>query len=246
MEHQMSNFVELWSQLALFGSYVFFGISILITVGYFLKLILIKGKSKKYDYVNKYEGKLFWYSLLSITIGIGLVINSAIESSFKTGSFFEFVIGIFMAGIISTIFGYAAYVYFKYYYPSVVEKKLKKLRFSPRFSAESGKPMRLLSETGEDDHLTKEMIAEEEEFVFDYDVWIDDETGHKIIEKYDAHLHALICSNCNFRTLKEVKENILKSPTINEEGLLVKFYKCSYCGHKENNEAIIASISEIS
>ncbi len=238
----MSNFIQQWSHFALYTAYAFFAISLLITVGYFLQMFLIKSKSKKYDYINKYEAQYFWYSLLSITIGFGFLINSAIESTFKNGGVFEFLIGIFMAGIVSSIFGYAAYVYFKYYYPSVIEKKLNKLRFAPRISSESGKPMRLLSELNEDEHLTKEMIAEEEGFVFEYDVWIDDETGHKLIEKYDSHLHAIICSNCNFRTLKEVDEKMVKSPTTSEPGLLVKNYKCSYCNHKESKEAIIAAL----
>jgi len=245
METNISNFVEQWREWTLQGSYVFLGIAILLTLGYFLRLLFVSGKSNKYDYINKYETRLLWYSLLSITIAIGLLLNYGIESFFTTGNLFEFVIAIFMSGIISTIFGYTAYAYIKYYYPSIIEKKLTKLRFTPRISPESGKQMKLLTELEEDEHLTQEMIADEEGFVYEYDVWIDEETGHKFIEKYDAHLHALLCTNCNFRTLKEYKETIVKSPTDNEEGMLTKFYKCSYCGHSERKEGEIAALSSV-
>jgi len=245
METTISNFVDQWHVWTLQGSYLFLGIAILLALGYFLRMLFISEKSLKYDYINKYETRLFWYSLLSITISIGLLINSGMMSFFTSGNLFEFVISIFMSGIISTMFGYAAYAYIKYYHPSIIEKKLTKLRFSPRVSPVSGKEMKLLTEMEEDEHLTKEMIADEEGFVYEYDVWIDEETGHKLIEKYDAHLHALLCTNCDFRTLKEYKETIIKPPTANEDGVLTKFYKCSYCGHLEKKEGEIAALSSV-
>ena len=239
------NFVEEWHLITLFSAYTFFILSVVITVIYFIRLSLLRGNSKKYDFINKNEARFFWYSLLFVVIGIGALINSGIELVLATGNLFEFFMGVFMAGIISTILGYAAYAYFKYYYPSIIEKKLNKLRFDPRISPETGKPMKLLTEDEEDEHMTKEMIAEEDEFAFEYDVWLDEETGYKLIEKYDAHLHALLCSNCNFRTLKEYKETILRPATANEDGLLTKFYTCSYCKHKENREVAIASQTEL-
>ena len=120
----------------------------------------------------------------------------------------------------------------KFYYPFYVEKRLKKLRFTPRVSPKTGKAMKLLSEDEEDVYLDEGMQAEENVFSVDYDVWIDEETGYTKIEKYAGHLIALQCPECNYQTLKVVKEEILESPTEIEEGELMKFYKCSYCGYK--------------
>jgi hypothetical protein len=39
-----------------------------------------------------------------------------------------------------------------------------------------------------------------------------------------------------------VKEEILESPTESEEGELMKFYKCDYCGYKERKAFRIARL----
>src|SRR3989442_12745115 len=79
----------------------------------------------------------------------------------------------------------------KFYYPFYIEKRLKVLRYMPRVSPKTGKPMKLLSEEEEDAYLDEGMQAEENVFSVDYDVWKDEETGYIQIEKYSGHLHAL-------------------------------------------------------
>ena len=95
--------------------------------------------------------------------------------------------------IIGISVGYSLYAAINFYYPYVLEKRLTYLRFRPRWSPKNGHPLRLLTEVEEDEFLTQEMIADESVHFYDYDVWIDEETGEKIIAKYDAHAHALIC-----------------------------------------------------
>jgi len=102
--------------------------------------------------------------------------------------------------------------------------------------------MKLLSEEEEDVYLDEGMQAEENVFSVDYDVWIDEESGYTKIEKYAGHLHALQCPECNYQTLKVVKEEILESPTETEEGELMKFYKCDYCGFKERKAFRVAKL----
>jgi hypothetical protein len=92
--------------------------------------------------------------------------------------------------------------------------------------------MKLLSEEEEDAYLDEGMIAEENLFSMDYDVWKDEVTGYVKIEKYAGHLHAVQCPECNYQTFKVVKEEILKTPTETEEGELMKHYLCGYCGYK--------------
>ena len=50
------------------------------------------------------------------------------------------------------------------------------------------------------------------------------------------------CDNCNFQTLKVVKEEILSSPTTSEKGELMKYYECTYCNHKERKLFTIGRI----
>ena len=104
--------------------------------------------------------------------------------------------------------------------------------------------MRLLTEDEEDIHLTDEMIEHEEAMKYEYDVWIDDETGHKFIERYDGQQHAKLCPSCNFTTLKEYKEEEIEAPSQTKAGLAKKFYRCSYCQHHEAHEVKIAALSE--
>ncbi|MBR9998166.1 MAG: hypothetical protein KFF73_04305, partial [Cyclobacteriaceae bacterium] len=146
--------------------------------------------------------------------------------------------------IFASIFMVVVYNVLKIYYPTKVEKKLHKWRYMPRKSPKSGKRMKLLSEEEEDVHLTEGMQAEEEVFSIDYDVWIDEESGYTKIEKYNGHLHAEECSNCGFQTLKVVREEILSSPTVHDKGELMKYYECTYCGHKDRKIFKIGQIKE--
>ncbi|MEM7297894.1 MAG: hypothetical protein AAF391_06470 [Bacteroidota bacterium] len=102
--------------------------------------------------------------------------------------------------------------------------------------------MKLLSEEEEDVYLDEGMQAEEDAFSVDYDVWIDEESGFTKIEKYNGRLHALQCSNCNYQTLKVDREEIIQQATEMEEGELMKYYACGYCGHKERKSFKIARL----
>jgi hypothetical protein len=43
--------------------------------------------------------------------------------------------------------------------------------------------------------------------------------------------------------MKILSEEIAQAPASNEPGILVKHYKCSYCGHREAKEVTIAALS---
>lgn len=241
---ETSSFAEQYHTYTLYAAYFFGGLAVLIFIAYFLRYISIKSYAKKYEFVSSNEGQYFWYSLLCVVIGAALFLNSYIQLLFDSTGGFEFFFGIFISLILGVALGYAAYAYFKYYYPSVIEDKLNKLRFKPRISPETGKEMKLLDETEEDVHLTDEMIEHEEAAVYEYDVWIDEETGHKFIERYDIHKHALVCPNCNFRTLKDYKEEVVEEPTYEEPGLIKNYFRCTYCDHAEVREKKIAALKE--
>jgi hypothetical protein len=123
------------------------------------------------------------------------------------------------------------------YYPRFVEKRLAKLR--------KGNLMRKLKEEEEEAHLEASQFNEQKEVhSVDYDVWLDEKTGDKKIEKYNSYQHATECSECGYVTMKIKREEVTEAPSSTGGGTLVKHYKCTYCGHREAKEVHIAPLVE--
>ncbi len=219
---------DFWNYLAANVAYVCWVAGFLVALGYFLMLTATKGSKAKYDFINKHEINFLWIASLILIIGAGSYGNSTITELSAmwifVRAFTTTALGLIVALIIQNLL--------KFYYPFFIEKRLKVLRYKPRISPKTGKPMKLLSEAEEDAYLDEGMQAEENLFSMDYDVWKDEETGHIKIEKYSGHLHAIRCPECNYQTFKVVREEIIKQPTEMEMGELLKHYQCGYCGHK--------------
>ena len=216
------------------------GIAVLIVIVYYIRLGSLKEFKQKYDYINRNEIDTLWRGTVVLLIGAVVAVNAW----FGETEFLWLAVKIFVSAMLALIIGVIIQNILRFYYPFYIEKRLKKLRYAPRISPKTGKAMKLLSEEEEDVYLDEGMQAEEDIFSVDYDVWVDEETGYTKIEKYSGHLHALQCSECNYQTLKVVKEEIIKSPTITEEGELMKYFKCSYCGHKARKTFHIAKLKE--
>lgn len=216
------------------------GVAVVILLYHFLSLLSKRDFKKRYDFINKYEINTLWYSSVVLLFAIGIYINTLRSE----GELVWVLVQVFVTIMMGLIVGVIISNILKFYYPFYVEKRLKRLRYTPRVSPKTGKTMKLLSEDEEDVYLDEGMQAEENVFSVDYDVWIDEETGHTKIEKYAGHLIALQCPECNYQTLKVSKEEILESPTEIEEGELMKFYKCDYCGYKERKAFRIAKIKD--
>lgn len=244
MENEFTEFTLKWHQYAMYISYALAGLAVLMVLFYNVRLLATSGSAKKYDFVTKSEASSYWNAFLSFVIGLIVFMNGTIEKMLNPSNAFEFFFGIFIAFIIGFAVGYAGYAYFKFYYPSVIEGKLTKIRFKPRISPKTGKALKLLTEDEEDIHLTEEMIKHEDELIYEYDVWLDEETGDKFIERYDGHKHNHLCGNCNFRTLRDYREEVMKSPTDTESGVLSRYFKCSYCGHHEVRESKISPLEK--
>lgn len=226
----------------MYGHYVSYsiaGVGVLILLTHYIKLLVTSDYKTKYDYINMYEIKLLWYSALLIIIAGAVYANTLVRES----GMLWFFVRLFMSTMFAIIAGVIIQNILKFYYPFYIEKRLKKLRFTPRVSPD-GRKMKLLSEEEEDVYLDEGMQAEEDAFSVDYDVWIDEESGFTKIEKYNGRLHALKCSECNYQTLKVTKEEIVSSPTTTEEGELLKYFACGYCGHKEKKSFSIAKLRE--
>ncbi len=234
-------FVQSWKLWMQFGGIITLLLGLLVFLYYNLRLATIADFKNKYNYINLHEINYFMISGYLVVIAGWFLLNSLFSENE------EVEVGIFIARLLGTlifasIFMVVVYNFLKIYYPAIIEKKLHRLRYKARKSPKTGKPMKLLSEKEEDVYLTEGMQAEEDVFSFDYDVWIDEETGFTKIEKYDGHLHIEKCSNCEFQTLKVVKEEIISSPTVDGKGKLMKYYDCNYCGNKERKTFSVGKI----
>ena len=186
-----------------------------------------------------HEINLLWYGFLLVLVGITLFSNTFAENL----TWLWFFVWLFLSSMLAMIIGVIVQNVLKFYYPFYIEKRLKRLRFTPRIS-EDGNAMKLLSEEEEDVYLDEGMQAEENAFSVDYDVWIDEKTGKTKIEKYNGRLHALECPECSYQTLRVDREEVIQPATETEEGELMKYFTCGYCGHKERKSFKIARLKE--
>lgn len=229
---------ELLSAFNLYGKYLAYaiaGVGVLILLGHLIKLMTTKDFKTRYDYINMHEINLMWYGILLIIIGLALFGNTIATST----TWLWMAIRLFVTVMLGMIVGVVVQNILKFYYPFYIEKRLKRLRYSPRVSPD-GRKMKLLSEEEEDVYLDEGMQAEEDAFSVDYDVWIDEESGYTKIEKYNGRLHALQCPDCNYQTLRVDREEVIQPATDTEEGELMKYFTCGYCGYKERKSFTIA------
>lgn len=225
---QTSPFLDAWHFAMLIGAIAMFALGIFVFVFHQLKISALKTPKQKYDYISRREIKNYEWIFILFAIGVAMVINRyGMDKIHEMGVWFFVRLFISIAG--GTLVGYIAFLILEYYYPSRLDKKLRKWRYMPRINPKTGNKMRLLAEHEEDVHLDAGMKAEEDVFSIDYDVWIDDQTDDVLIEKYQGHLQALKCGNCGFFTLKVVREEITLQPTATTPGELIKHYECSYC-----------------
>ncbi len=231
-------FLLSWNMYARYVSYGIGGLTVLFFLYYIIRLNGIREYKDRYDFINKHEINYLWYVALGLIIAVALFSNTISEQ----GGTVWFVARIFISAMMGLIVGVVISNILKFYYPFYIEKRLKKLRYTPRINPKTGNKMKLLSEEEEDVYLDEGMQAEENIFSVDYDVWIDEASGDTKIEKYAGHLHAELSPDSGYYTLKVVKEEIIEAPTTEKEGRLVKYYKDIYTGYREKREFKIAKL----
>jgi hypothetical protein len=229
-----------WNSLAANVAFGAWALGALVVLGYLVRLMTIGESKDKYDFINRYEIRVLWIASIILIVGACFFVNSNIIQLTNLWIFVYVFTTISMGMIVALI----VQNLLKFYYPFFIEKRLKVLRYRPRVSPKTGKAMKLLSEEEEDVYLDEGMIAEENVFSVDYDVWKDEETGFIKIERYAGHLHALQCPECNYQTFKVVREEILKQPNTTEEGELLKHYQCGYCGYKAKKTVVLRQSSK--
>lgn len=239
-----SDFILSWDRYMVLGGYICFGLAVLILLYHEFRILLIKDYKEKYDYVNLNEIRFFWYAVIALITGGAFYANSIGTKMIFSDVTIWFYVRIFMTASFAVIAYFIFYSLVRIYYPRYVEKRLNKLRHTPRISP-AGNIMRKLKEREEEAHLEPELFREQSEVhSVDYDVWLDEQTGFTKVEKYNAYQHAIECPECGYVTFQLKKEEIQEQPTDDTPGVLVKHYRCSYCHHREMRESVLAKLSE--
>jgi hypothetical protein len=242
---QIPDYVAVWDGYLPILAALSTAYAVLIFLYHEFRIFLIKDYKEKYDYVNLHEVRYFWYAVIGLIGAFAFYANAL--ASRTQGIFANVETWFYVRTFITLSFLVIAYVMFyslvKIYYPRYVEKRLIKLRNKPRTSP-AGNVMRKLEESEEEAHLEASQFTEQEIVQsVDYDVWLDEKTGFKKIEKYVSSQHSLECPECGYVTLKITKEEIETPPTDESSGLLLKHYRCTYCSHREAHEVTIAPLA---
>ncbi|MGE0589627.1 MAG: hypothetical protein AB7O48_13710 [Cyclobacteriaceae bacterium] len=223
-----SPFLDAWHDTMVVLSIVMFAAGIIVYLVYKMRVSVIKDYKEKHDFINANEIK--WYKVVLYIFGLGVAMLINLYGAGKvTDMGVWFFVRIFMSLAGATLIGYVGSLVLEYYYPTKLNRKLKRWRYTPRTNPKTGNKMRLLTEAEEDVHLNEGMQAEENIFSIDYDVWIDEKSGEIKIEKYDGHLIALRCGNCGFFTMKVRREEIIERYSDETPKEILKHYQCTYC-----------------
>ncbi len=236
------EFLNAWNAYMLQGAAGCIGIGFLILLYHEFRIFMIKDLKERYDYVNLHEIRYFWFAIVAFIASGFLFCNTLFSEMIHDKGMTWFYVRLFITVSFAIISYFIFYSLIRILYPRSVEKRLRKIRNKPRKSPE-GNLMRKLGEEEEDAHLEESMIHEEQFHSVDYDVWLDEKTGYKKIEKYMAYQHSEECPECGYFTLKIIQEELEQAPTQDEAGLFIKHFKCSYCGHREAREQMLAKLS---
>jgi ribosomal protein L32 len=237
-----SAFLESWNRYMYFGTAACVGIALLLLVFHEVRIFQLKDYKAKYDYVNLHEVRYFWYSVIAFVLAAAFFGNTLGSDAIQGEGNRGFYVRLFIAASFVIIAYFVFFGLVRIYYPRYVEKRLTRFRNTPRISP-AGNIMRKLAESEEEHHLEPAQKHDGKVHSIDYDIWLDEKTGFKKVEKYSAYQHAEECSECGYFTMKIKSEDIEKEPTPSNEGLLLKHYSCSYCGHREQREIVVARLS---
>lgn len=243
MENSTTSFIETWDRYLILGSYVCFGLALLIILIHEIRVMTIANEKDRYDYVNQHEIKYFWYAVIGLIAGLALYATATVTPLFPVDDSLKLYISIFfLAGLVVIAYLILSSMV-RILYPRFLEGRLSRIRNKPRKSS-AGNIMRKLSGSEGEVHLEADQLAQHKSEIHsvEYDVWLDEKTGEKKVEKYMAYQHAEKCAECGFYTMKIDREEIEKQPTQTEDGLLLEHYRCSYCKHREAREVVIASL----
>lgn len=239
-----TSFIETWGSYFILGSYVCFGIALLIILFHEAKIMMTASEKDRYDYVNQHEIRFFWYAIIAFIAGVSLYFSAVITPMVPIDDSMKVYVSVFFLGGIVVIAYLILSSMLRILYPRFLENRLMSIRNKPRVSTAGNKMRKLSSEEGSV-HLEESQAEEHlsEVHSVEYDVWMDEKTGEKKVEKYMAYQHAEKCGECGFYTMKIDTEEVVKKPSLQESGILLEHYRCSYCKHREAREVPISALS---
>lgn len=229
-----------WNTLAATLALVCWAGALSVLGVYAIRLAAQADNKSKYDFINRHEISSIWLSAVFIIMGGCFFGNAAIMDATPLWVILRSLMTMALGLVVGAVTRHLV----KFYYPFYMENRLRKLRYAPRISPD-GTTMRLLSEREEDAYMEEYMLAEENVFSVDYDVWKDEISGFIRIEKYAGHLHAQKCPECGCQTMKLSQEEIIKPPQGLEDGILEKHYLCAYCQHTMRKTVRLKSAEKI-
>jgi hypothetical protein len=226
------------------GALVSLVVAIAILIYHEVRTYMVRDPKDRYDYVNTHEIRYFWYAVIAFIAAAGLYLNKVVGPMIPVSESMLPVVRFFFLAAFVVVAYLVLSNGVKLLYPPVIERRLNKIRNKPRISP-MGNVMRKLREEEEAVHLDQAQLDAQASVIHsvEYDVWVDEKTGFKRVEKYMGFQHAEKCGECGFYTMKIDSEEIARKPSQAEEGLLVKHYRCSYCKHREAREVVIAKLS---
>jgi hypothetical protein len=225
-------------------AFVCFGLAALIILVHEIRILFTASEKNRYDYVNQHEIRYFWYAIIAFIAGASLMLTVTISPRIIIDSNLKPVVDIFFLIAFVVVSYYVLSNLVRTLYPRFLESRLMAIRNKPRVSA-AGNIMRKLSADEGAVHLEEDEFTDTGNAVhsIEYDVWVDDKTGEKRIEKYFVHQHANKCEECGYYTMMINHEEIVKHPNLQEPGVLIEHYRCTYCKHREAKQVTIAPIS---
>ena len=244
MEASSSNLIGNWDSDFILISYVCFGIAVLIILIHEIRIVITANEKNRYDYVNQHEIRFFWYAIIAFIAGAALSLTALITPLLPVDNNLKVFVGIFfLAGFVAVAYMVLSSMV-RILYPKFLENRLLRIRNRTRKST-AGNRMRKLSAGEGAVHLEEGQLAERvnEIHSIEYDVWLDDKTGEKRVEKYLVYQHVGKCEECGYYTMKIDREEIIKQPSQNETGLLTEHYRCGYCKHRVAKQVVIAALS---
>lgn len=239
-----TSFISTWNSYFILGAYVCLGIALLIVLFHEIRIMMTANEKDRYEYVNQHEIRYFWYAIIAVIAGVSLYFSAVITPKVPVDNSLKVYVSLFfLAGFIVITYLILSNTV-RILYPKFLEGRLMRIRNKPRKSS-AGNIMRKLSHEEGEVHLEGSQLAEHKSDIHsvEYDVWLDEKTGEKRVEKYMAYQHAEKCGECGFYTMKIDSEEIVKQPSVQESGVLVEHYRCSYCKHREAREVVIAALS---
>ena len=141
MEQQApSVFLDYWHYAMIVGASIMVVAAAAVYIIHNIRISAIGTYKGKYDYINTHEIKNYKRVFLCLGIAAMLVINLyGMGKLTQIGVWFFVRLFISIAG--GTLVAYVAFLILEYYYPTILNRKLKKWRYMPR-RGKSGTPAR--------------------------------------------------------------------------------------------------------